>query len=85
MFVAINNTDMGLSDIEKWIKTARDDNGGIISPEFAMEILSKTNHLGHIKKVLRNIKDNCVTPEKIAPYREFILSCVDGREMSPNA
>ena len=85
MFVAINNTDMGLNDIEKWIKTARDDNGGIISPEFAMEILSKTNHLGHIKKVLRNIKDKCTTPEEMAPYREFILSCVDGREMSGEA
>ena len=85
MFVAIDNTDMGLSDIEKWIKTARDDNGGIISPEFAMEILGKTNHLGHIKKVLANIKEKCDTLEKIAPYREFILSCVDGREMSADA
>ena len=85
MFVAINNTDMGLSDIEKWIKTARDDNGGIISPEFAMEILSKTNHLGHIKKVLANIKKNCTTKEEIEAYREFILSCVDGREMSADA
>ena len=85
MFVWINNTDMGLSDIEKWIKIARDDNGGVISPEFAMEILGKTNHLGHIKKVLANIKKNCTTKEEIEPYREFILSCVDGREMSADA
>ena len=85
MFVLINNTDMNINDIEKWIKTARDDNGGVISPESAMEVLSKTNHLGHIKKVLRNIKDKCTTPEKIAPYKEFILSCVDGREMSGEA
>ena len=85
MFVAINNVDMNINDVEKWIKTARDANGGVISPEDAMEVLSKTNHLGHIKKVLRNIKDNCVTPEKIAPYREFILSCVDSREMSGEA
>ena len=83
MFVLINNTDMNINDIEKWIKTARDDNGGVISPESAMEVLSKTNHLGHIKKVLRNIKDKCTTPEEMAPYREFILSCVDGREVSP--
>ena len=76
---------MNINDVEKWIKTARDDNGGIISLEDAMEVLSKTNHLGHIKKVLRNIKDNCVTPDKIAPYREFILSCVDSREMSGEA
>ena len=85
MFVAINNTDMNINDVEKWIKTARDANGGVISPEDAMEVLSKTNHLGHIKKVLRNIYKNCTTPEKMAPYREFILSCVDEREMSADA
>ena len=85
MFVAINNTDMDINAVEKWIKTARDANGGVISPEFAMEILGKTNHLGHIKKVLRNIKQKCTTPEKMAPYKEFILSCVDGREMSGEA
>ena len=83
MFVVINNVDMNINDVEKWIKAARDNNDGVISPESAMEILSKTNHLGHIKKVLRNIKDKCTTPEKIAPYKEFILSCVDGREVSP--
>ena len=85
MFVAINNVDMDINDVEKWIKTARDANGGVISPEDAMEVLSKTNHLGHIKKVLRNIYKNCTTPEKMAPYKEFILSCVDRREMSGEA
>ncbi len=85
MFVLINNTDMDINDIERWIKTARDDNGGVISPEFAMKILGKTNHLGHIKKVLKNIKSKCATPEKMAPYKDFILSCVDGREMSEQA
>ena len=85
MFVAINNVDMNINDVEKWIKTARDANGGVISPEDAMEVLSKTNHLGHIKKVLRNIYKNCTTPEKMAPYKEFILSCVDRREMSGEA
>jgi hypothetical protein len=85
MFVAINNRNMNIHNVEKWIRTARDDNGGLISPEFAMEILGKTNHLGHIKKVLANIKKNCTTKEEIEPYREFILSCVDGREMSADA
>ena len=85
MFVEIDNKDMNIHNVEKWIRTARNDNGGLISPEFAMEILTKTNHLGHIKKVLANIKEKCDTPEKIAPYREFVLSCVDGREMSPQA
>ena len=85
MFVEIDNKDMNIHDVDKLIRTARDDNGGLISPEFAMKILSKTNHLAHIKKVLSNIKEKCDTPEKIAPYREFILSCVDGREMSADA
>ena len=76
---------MNIHDVEKWINDTRKANGGVISPEFAMEILSKTNHLAHIKKVLSNIKEKCDTPEKIAPYREFILSCVDGREMSADA
>jgi hypothetical protein len=84
MFVAIENTSMNINDVEKWIKTARDANGGIISPEFAMEILSKTNHLGHIKKVLRNINDNCSDKEK-KKYKNFVLACVDGREMSSQA
>ena len=83
MFVVINNVDMNINDVEKWIKAARDYIDGVISPESALEILSKTNHLGHIKKVLRNIKDKCTTPEEMAPYKEFILSCIDGREMSP--
>ena len=86
MFVAINNVDMNINDVEKWIKGTRDASvDETITPEFAMEILSKTNHLGHIKKVLRNIYKNCTTPEKMAPYKEFILSCVDGREMSGEA
>ena len=81
MFVLINNRDMNIHDIDKWIKDNRKANGGIISPEFAMEVLSKTNHLGHIKTIVNNIKERCDTPTKVAPYREFILSCVDGREM----
>ncbi len=85
MFVAINNTDMNVHQVDRWIKDNRDANRDIISPEFAMEVLSKTNHLANIKMVLNNIRENCNTPEKIAPYREFILSCVDGREMSADA
>ena len=85
MFVAINNTEKNIFEVDVWINTTRDANGGIISPEFAMDILSKTNHFGHIKKVLKNIKEKCDTPEKMAPYREFILSCVDRREMSGEA
>ena len=85
MFVEIDNKNMNAFKVEEWINRTRDANGGVISPEFAMEILGKTNHFAHIKKVLKNIKENCKTKEDILPYKEFILSCVDGREMSPQA
>ena len=73
---------MNIYDIDTWIKHIRDENGGIIPPEAAMKVLQKTNHFAHIKKILKNIKEKCQTPEQIAPYKEFILSCVDKREMS---
>ena len=85
MFVAIDNKDMDVFKIEEWINETRDANGGVISPEFAMEILSKTNFYGHIKKVLKNIKEKNKTKEELLAYKEFILSCVDEREMSPQA
>ena len=85
MFVAINNKDMNIFKVDEWINTTRDANGGVISPEFAMELLSKTNFYGHIKKVLRNISEKCTTREQLMPYKEFILSSVDGREMSGEA
>ena len=49
MFVAINNTEMNIPQVTEWIMKTRDANGGVISPEFAMEILGKTNHFGHIR------------------------------------
>ena len=85
MFMKIDNRDMSVNDVEKLINDVCKVNDGVISPKFALEILSKTNHITHIKKILNNIKEKCDTPEKMAPYREFILSCVDGREMSPQA
>ena len=63
MFVAIDNRDMNVFKVDGWINTTRDANGGIISPEFAMEILSKTNFHGHIKKVVKNIRHRrCKSP-----------------------
>ena len=85
MFVAINNTDMNVFQVDEWIKRTRDANNGIISPDFAMDILSKINHFANVKKVLKTIKDGCKTKEELLPYREFVLSCVDGREMSDSA
>ena len=91
MFVEIDNKDMDVFKVEEWINETRDANGGVISPEFAMEILGKTNHFAHIKKVLKNITKACsdengeLVADKVLAYKEFILSCVDGREMSPQA
>ena len=91
MFVKIDNQDMDALKVEEWINRTRDANGGVISPEFAMEILGKTNHFAHIKKVINLIKKNCsdnngeLVADKVAPYKDFILSCVDRREMSPQA
>ena len=84
-FVVIDNKDMDLAKVDAWIKDSRKEQGGDISPELALEILSKTNHLGHIKPVLKNIKEKNSTKEQIKQYEEFILACVDGREMSDKA
>ncbi len=42
MHVKIDNQDMDALKVEEWINRTRDANGGVISPEFAMEILTKT-------------------------------------------
>ena len=84
-FVAINNTDMNIFGVDEWINRTREDNGGVISPEFAMEILSKTNFYGHIKKVLKNIKEKNNTADELMAYKNFVLACVDEREMSRDA
>ena len=85
MFVAINNVEMNIFQLDEWIKRTRDANDGIISPDFALMVLSKTNHRGHIKTVVKNIKDRCKMAEEIEPYKNFILSCVAGRKMSEQA
>ena len=83
MFVAIENKDKSPIDLEGDIQVTR--NEGRITPEFAMDVLSLTNFCTNIKKLVRAIKDKCKTKEDILPYREFILSCVDEREMSGEA
>ena len=81
MFVAIDNKDLNIHNINEMINRAKQPDSAV-SPEFVMEILSKTNHLANIKPLIKNISDHCKTKEEIEPYREFILSCVDGRETS---
>ena len=83
MFVAINNKDKSPIELEDLIQRTRND--GKITPEFAMEILTLTNFNSHIKKLVRAIKDKCKTQEDILPYREFIVSCADSREISEEA
>ena len=80
MFILINNKDESAIKIEGEVQRARNDKA--INPEFAMDVLSKTNHRSNIKKLVKAIKDKCTTKDDILPFREFILSCVDGREMS---
>lgn len=84
MFVVIDNIEMNIPKITEWIIKSRDASGGVISPDFAMEILSKTNHFGHIKMILKNINDKCSDDEK-KNYKDFVLACADGREMSQQA
>ena len=81
MFVEINNKDMNIHDVNNMINRVKKPDS-TVSPEFAMEILSKTNHLANIKVIIKNIKEHCTIKEQLEPYKEFILSCVDGREMS---
>lgn len=83
MFVAINNKNIGIIAIDGWIKNVR--NAGGISPDFAMSVLSKTNHRSHIKTLLTAIKKNIKATEDIVVYKDFVLACVDEREMSENA
>ena len=80
MFVVINNTDQGAYIWDGIIGEAR--KSGHIPPSFAMNILSKTNNRANILKLVRAIRKKCTTKEQLEPYKEFILSCVDGRETS---
>ena len=83
MFVKIDNKNMGLLEIDAWIKRTRNANDGVISPEFTMEVLSKTNHFGHIKKVIQTIEKLPV--EKQKEYKDFVLGAIDEREQKGDA
>ena len=83
MLVKINNKDMDAFKIENWINQNRNANGGVITPEFAMEILGKTNHFAHIKKVIKNIERLPVDEQKL--YKDFVLAAIDEREQKGEA
>ncbi len=83
MFVPINNTDMNIFKVDEWINHTRDETEEKkLSPEQCMDILSMTNFYGHIKKVLKNIKEKNKTKEEVKQYEEFIIACVDCRKTS---
>ena len=81
MFVEIDKTDMNVIEIEKMIREAIGKDG-VVSPDFAMDILSRTNNTMNIRKIVKNIEKNCTTKEQLMPYKEFIVSCGDSRELS---
>ena len=74
-FVAIDNEEMNIPQVTKWILDTRDaTEDKIISPGFAMEVLSKTNHFGHIKMILKNISG--LPDDEKKKYEEFVLAYV---------
>ncbi len=77
MFVKIDNYK-NVYDVDTLIKNAR--NNGNLSPEFAMDVLRMGNYYGNIKKLARIIDG--FDKNKWEEYKEFVLSCVDGREIS---
>ena len=68
-FVPINNVDKSLSAIDRMIKDNRNKNNGKIDPELAYAILTYTNHCGHIKPIIKNIKEKT---DKILIYEPML-------------
>jgi hypothetical protein len=79
-FVIINNTTDNTAKVLAWIRKTRNENiDRKITPEFAMEVLSKTNHSEHMKTILRNIGDKCGSIKERLEYKDFVLSAIEGR------
>lgn len=62
--------------IDKLLKDNRRDNG-CITPEFAMECLSKTNHVGNMRFIARNI--SALDEHEWINYKDFVLEAVERR------
>ena len=80
MFVKIDNYK-DIHEIDRLINGAKNTNN--LSPQFAMEVLRMGNYYGNIKKLLHSIEN--LGESKWGEYKEFALSCVDGREVSPES
>ena len=78
--IFIDNIDGDLAAIDYWIKDTRNKSPNKkITPEFALQVLSKTNRTGHIETVLQNIGDKCGSIAERLEYKKFVLSAIDGR------
>lgn len=62
--------------IDKLLKDNRRDNG-CVTPEFAMECLSKTNHVGNMRFIARNIY--ALDENEWIKYKDFVLEAIEGR------
>ena len=77
MFVDIINPK-GVIETDILYKEKRKANGGKVSPEIAMEMLSYTNNFANVKVILKEI-ERLESKENRLAFKEFVLSCVDGR------
>ncbi|MBQ2883814.1 MAG: pentapeptide repeat-containing protein [Alphaproteobacteria bacterium] len=77
MFVEITNIDIGAIAIDYYIKNYRNQTNAI-PPEFALSVLEKTNHIGHLKTILNYI--NKLSEEEQLKYKDFVLSAIEGRK-----
>lgn len=80
-FVPIDNMTDSEIKLDGWIKDVRNHSKDKkITPEFAMEVLRKTNHSGNLRVILINIGDKCKSVKERLEYKEFVLSAIEGRE-----
>ena len=80
MFVEIKKEE-GITPItvDVWIKKSRVDG---FTPKEAMQVLKWSNFYGNIKLVIKEIS-RCETLEERLAFKEFVLSAVDGRKVTP--
>jgi hypothetical protein len=75
MFVDIINPK-GVIETDILYKEKRKANGGKVSPEIAMEMLSYTNNFANVKVILKEI-ERLESKENRLAFKEFVLSCVE--------
>ena len=76
MVVYIENTEKSFIKIDYEMKEFRNEHGKI-TPEFALEILSKTNHKGNIRFLIDKI--NLLPEDERKQFGEFVLQAIDCR------